>query len=509
MNNRVFILGDSRTGTSTLGTFLKALGFNSIHYYVNEARQIQPDHLNHSENWKNLQTFIDGSEYNAFSDYPTRLFYKELSKKYDAKFILTTRKDTKTWKNSMEKYFSKFNLNLNLVTLEKAYLDINQDIRKFFKDEDKIFLEICIDDDSTMNSNKIKTFLGIYTNVEMGWDNKSSDVDIEKPSSRKLLHTLSKGNPVTYLKNMCLNEKVVLSEYGWIFLINDSNNFLEYFYGLRKWSNNDLEKTKNKFKKRNSFFKSKNIKYVKFIIPEKPTIYSEYLPKILKDSKVYENRPAILLDMSIDNVHYLNNYLYDLKSYGTLYFRGDSHTNWVGSYYIYTYIIEKLNFMSIKTKSLIKMDEMNVSIGKYRGDLYTQLDDRMINDLHSVWGNFNLESGLSYDIEFKLSDIVKKSYIVKPEVIHLQYADSREVLVYENRDKTLPSCVMFRDSTADNIIELLAEHFSRIVFIWHGGNIYEDILDYEKPDVVIHTMAERFISDYPDVKVPFLKCKIK
>ncbi len=507
MQEKVFILGDSRTGTSTLGIYLKALGFNSIHYYVKESKQKQPDHLHHKHNWENLKKFIDNSEYSAFSDYPTRLFYKELHTHYNAKFILTTRKDIEAWKNSMEKYFSKFNIDLNMDILEKAYLNINQDIRNFFKNKKNILLEICIDDDSTENSNKIKKFLGISSNVEMGWENKSSDVDIEKPSSRKLLHTLSKGNPVNYLKQMCLNEKAVLSEYGWVYLINDTNDFLDYLYGIKTWLKNDLDQAKEKFNKRNDFLESKNIKYIKLIIPEKTTIYSEYLPKILENSVIDINRPAVLLNDNIENVHYLYKYLYDLKSYNTLYFRGDSHTNWIGSYYIYIYIIEKLNFMSIKTKPITKINTMKATIAKYKGDLYTQLDARMINDIHSVWGTFNLESGLSYDIRLQLADSDKKSYLVSAEPIHLQYAEDREVLIYENNDKSLPSCVMFRDSTADNIIELLAEHFSRIVYIWHGGNIYEDILNYEKPDVVIQTMAERFVSDYSDTKVSFVKSK--
>lgn len=42
----IFVLGDSRTGTSSLGSYLSALGFPSKHYYVNEADQISPDHEN-------------------------------------------------------------------------------------------------------------------------------------------------------------------------------------------------------------------------------------------------------------------------------------------------------------------------------------------------------------------------------------------------------------------------------------------------------------------------------
>lgn len=186
-NLKIFVLGDSRTGTSTLAAFLKALNFNSIHYYREDSNQISPDNENRETNWINLRDFINTNNYQAFSDYPTRLYYQELAKEYpNAKFILTVRKNIDIWKKSMIKYFSKFDIKLNIEHLEKIHNSINNDIKFYFSKNPENFIEICIDDDSSVNSKIIKDFLSIDSHIEMGWENKSEDVDIEVPRYEKL-----------------------------------------------------------------------------------------------------------------------------------------------------------------------------------------------------------------------------------------------------------------------------------------------------------------------------------
>jgi hypothetical protein len=49
----------------------------------------------------------------------------------------------------------------------------------------------------------------------------------------------------------------------------------------------------------------------------------------------------------------------------------------------------------------------------------------------------------------------------------------------------------------DFVHELLAQHFSRIVFVWREGAVFEEIIRFEQPNVVVHMMAERFVSRYP------------
>lgn len=174
--DKIFILGDSRTGTISLHHFLRALGLNAIHYYIPETRQKDPDSQYHEENWKNVMEFINTSGYDAFSDYPTRMFYWELSETYpDAYFILSTRSSVEKWRKSMVSYFGKRNVKFDLDDCTRAYIEMNQQIRDHFARTGQRFIEICIEDDSVQLSNRIKDFLGIKADAIIGWENKWED----------------------------------------------------------------------------------------------------------------------------------------------------------------------------------------------------------------------------------------------------------------------------------------------------------------------------------------------
>lgn len=173
--DRVFVLGDSRTGTTSLHSLFKALGLKAIHYYVDEPGLLKPIHQFHDENWKLLKQYYSTCGYQAFSDYPTRLFYKEIYDLYpDAYFILSMRKDTDVWRRSMERYFSERGEGLQLDRLTNIYLEMNKKIEDFFTERgvDR-FLKIVIDDGSD-NGSRIKEFLGLTSSATLMRLNASS-----------------------------------------------------------------------------------------------------------------------------------------------------------------------------------------------------------------------------------------------------------------------------------------------------------------------------------------------
>jgi hypothetical protein len=81
--------------------------------------------------------------------------------------------------------------------------------------------------------------------------------------------------------------------------------------------------------------------------------------------------------------------------------------------------------------------------------------------------------------------------------VTLGLADHEEFLVTETLDSAhLPRAVMFRDSFASSLIPLLAEHFSRAVFLWQP-EMDKAVIDAEHPDVVIFEAAERALMAEP------------
>ena len=498
----VFVLGDSRTGTTSIHKFLQRAGYNSIHYFNDESGIELPAHVNREKNWDILRKFINESAYNAFSDYPTRLFYRELFENYpDAKFIHTHRTSVDVWKRSMLKYFGNFNIELNIENKVNLYEKLNSNIIEEAKNRNVDIIDICIDDNSELNGSKLVEFLDLPTSIQLGYENASNAIDNKIWSSMLTLYNTLGLDKVQYAEGANSGSKSMLSEFGWLFLVNDSSDFLQYLFGQKAWSQEILERARNILINRNAELSKRNIAYFKFVVPEKSSVYMEYLPKIFAQMDISEERPAVkLVGAELGFYHYLFPTMVDAKSYGLLYFRGDSHANWLGAFFIYNYIITEMN-KSLKGHGVlppVPLRSLTASLAAYGGDLYAQMnpDHQRYFAPQGIWGSLSLGTKIEHLVKYVLPEESRKSANLEFNKNYSDVDNDRPIFVFENSNKNLPRAVIFRDSTSDYIIELLAEHFSYCIFIWHKGYCYKDIIEQEKPDVVLHIMAERFVVQY-------------
>jgi alginate O-acetyltransferase complex protein AlgJ len=63
-------------------------------------------------------------------------------------------------------------------------------------------------------------------------------------------------------------------------------------------------------------------------------------------------------------------------------------------------------------------------------------------------------------------------------------------LAWDNPDTSLPRAVLIHDSFGLGFCHWLAEHFQHMVSVWHD-DFPQDLVEREKPDVVIHELVER------------------
>lgn len=498
---KIFVLGDSRTGTLTLSNFFDTVGFRSIHYYEKEADQLPHTPENHEENFRRIQKFIAANTFVAFSDYPTRLYYADFAREYpDSFFILTTRRNIDIWKKSMFDFFSKFLIELDMDDQVNVHTQLNADIREFFAQHgDLSFIEICIDDGSEINTDLLKTFLDLETDHLLGWDNQTKSIRNEIVSGRYQLLSASNANLIENIERSRKGYKGLLSEYGWVYLINDSNYFLKYMFEGKRWNAGEIERAVNIVRERADYITRLGAKYLKFIIPEKPVIYPEFLPKAFHGMKQNLERPANQLSSSLPEiVTYLADYLVDAKSYGPLYFRGDTHINWLGAYLTYQFVINKIQpSIGAHFPSAIALGNLTPSLYGYDGDVFTQISPNDQARLNDQWLNVQFSGAFEYCIKYELPATSQRGHRVPPTGTLAGMHFSREITISEIDDPTLPTAVIFRDSTTDMVNDLIAEHFRRVVFIWHQGEVIKEVIEIEHPDVVLHFMAERFVSAYP------------
>ena len=96
-NYKVFGLGLSKTGTSSLGEALNVLGIKTIHYPF--------DNNTYNELYEGQYNLTILNEYDGIVDIPVAPYYAQLDKVYpDSKFILTIQ-DIESWLKSVDKHW--------------------------------------------------------------------------------------------------------------------------------------------------------------------------------------------------------------------------------------------------------------------------------------------------------------------------------------------------------------------------------------------------------------------
>ncbi len=153
---KVFGIGLPKTGTKTLGYCLNTLGYKHHSYDMDLAVMAKRNELS--------RVFSIVEKFETFEDWPWFLIFKELDQRFpNSKFILTLRKDTKTYISSLRKHhirqgiknrdFDKpvwwdeiFGFSPDMwdyCSSAEKYEKHNREIMEYFKDRPKDLLTAC------------------------------------------------------------------------------------------------------------------------------------------------------------------------------------------------------------------------------------------------------------------------------------------------------------------------------------------------------------------------------
>ena len=326
--------------------------------------------------------------------------------------------------------------------------------------------------------------------------NATGSLSFSENSHRAQLYGRPGSMTVSDLQKLCLPNKAVVSEFGWIYLLNEASNFISLQLGEFNVTSEVLTSLQDTLKRRCAFLASRNMYYHQFVVPEKSVVYPEFLPKALIRPDCSPIRPAQLISALIPKTFsYLGPYLRDAKSLGQIFFKGDSHANWLGAWEIYNLIVRKLSSDGVLgLTELIPLGALDCWLAAWDGDISSQLGDEHEAAFKAIWGTTLGSNAIEAVVARRLPENCRRASKVVCPAYYNEWFKSRETLVYERSDRKGMKAVFFRDSTVDILaVDLLAQHFSRSVFVWHKGFVVEDVLQLEQPEVVIHIMAERFL----------------
>lgn len=290
---------------------------------------------------------------------------------------------------------------------------------------------------------------------------------------------------------------VVLGKNGWLYFAGGRGP--EGFRGLVQLSDEQLAAWRSALEWKQAWLAKRGIKYLLVLVPEKDTIYPEFVPDNLRRVKT-ETPLSQLADYlsqhsNVDMLD-LRKPLFDAKAKELVYARTDTHWNTVGAFVGYEQIMDRLaqSFPDLKPKRLADFRHV-VKIPR-TGDIARMLD---APDLTSQPEPI-LEPLQKHPVR-------KKPFVLKDvEQTPAQQPFTMTAAQPPNGHRV----VMVRDSFTQLLVPLLSEDFASVTYIWrtHFNKVpfekaVAEVIAREQPDIFIDEQVERAVTAVPDAKLVF------
>jgi alginate O-acetyltransferase complex protein AlgJ len=274
--------------------------------------------------------------------------------------------------------------------------------------------------------------------------------------------------------------KVLIGKLGWLYFRGeDSKAFDRWYRGNETISDETLVALRDELLRRQDFLTSRGIPFLVVVVPEKYSVYPEFLP-----GWATRNTPLTPLDrLAAELARYpqlqfidLRGPLVEAKGGDRLYYQTDSHWNYLGATIGYKVLMSK-----------VEQALPGLTIAPVTRPPYVPGEDYYSGDLAQMMG---------LQRQFRESDIAPLAKILATPESRcakqdtLASAPDVETFIYRCPNAPRFTALVYRDSMAIPIIPMLAENFSRTTFV---GSVRLDpvLVERLKPDIVIEELVER------------------
>jgi alginate O-acetyltransferase complex protein AlgJ len=255
---------------------------------------------------------------------------------------------------------------------------------------------------------------------------------------------------------------VILGKDSWLFYHSEAladGNTVNDFRGTIPLSHAELVKLQQRLEANQRVFAGENIGYLVVIVPNKSTIYREYMPDNIRTFR-HTNRLDQLLDhmrrYSGVRILDLREALFRAKQEHPVYWKTDSHWNSYGAYIGYVEIVRQLSaFLPALTAAPIAGDEVKTESSPSGGDLAQMLF------LQDALAEEN-------DTRFSLDDTPGQ--------------------------RPIGTLILRHDSFGDGLYPYLRRHFKELINIAPFAPYHLQAIFEKRPRAVVHVFAERYIT---------------
>ena len=256
------------------------------------------------------------------------------------------------------------------------------------------------------------------------------------------------------------NEKVIVGKDGYLFFEETVDDILD----VETLTEFDLTRLSVVLNDIHRSLDEVGIRSYVMVVPNKATLYEEYLPENLKPIGNKDNLDRYLnLKLDMENID-LYNALKNAKDSSTLplYHKSDSHWNNFGAAIAYETIMDSVNHDSLEL-----LNQTPQSRNDWQGDL-----SKMLYPAMTIY-----DKQVYYDLPEKF--------------IFSQAIRSFEDIHIESKNPTLDGHLwMMRDSFANALIPYLSDSWNQVNYSRSFPHDYRDVM-LQKPDTLIIEIAQR------------------
>jgi len=267
---------------------------------------------------------------------------------------------------------------------------------------------------------------------------------------------------------------------GWFYWLGEEGLSLDHHYrGVADFPKAYVDATVAELVRRRDWLAARGMAYVVAVVPEKFTIYPEYLPAWVARSvqpSPYDSVVAALQGSGIALID-LRLALRAAKAHDRVYYKTDSHWNYNGAVVGYDAIMREV-------QRVLSPDRLPHIVPPPR-PTHVPGVDTYSGDLIDMLG---LPGRIREDDVAPLGKILRDGASRCGKRVDAPPIPDIETYVCDRPG--LPRAVVYRDSMAIPLIPLLAENFSRVVFVT-SRRLDPALIERERPDVVIEQMVER------------------
>ena len=277
--------------------------------------------------------------------------------------------------------------------------------------------------------------------------------------------------------------KVLIGKSGWLYFRGEDAKALDRWYrGNEAISDALIGAIRAELLQRQAFLASRGIPFLVVVVPEKYSIYPEYLPDWAVPRAARTPFDRLVTTLAGDTqLHFvdLRTALRAAKGADRLYYQTDSHWNYLGATVGYgAFMPEVAKLLPGFSIAAVQRPRYVAGVDYYSGDLAQML-------------------GLPR--QFREDDIAPLSKILATPLSRCAQLDPAasgadvETFVYRCPNPPRFTALVYRDSMGIRLLPMLAENFSRSTFVT-SAQLDAELVDRLRPDIVIEEMVERALT---------------